>query len=146
MAGHQKNAELGELLVDLARCLLQYVGECWPWTGEDESDKRTIDELVARQKQSIGRLVELLNRRRRLIDFGAYPTDFTDLHFLALHHLLGRLVGNQQACVDMLAQAAGQCAGDEEAAALIDEVLSGERKNLDRLRDLAAQHTAGNAA
>lgn len=146
MADSQQNAVLAGLLIDLSRSMLQYVGECWPWTGDNEGERRTIEELVARQQRAIARLVELLDRRRWPIHFGTYPGEFTDLHYLALEHLLGRLIEQEEALIEEIGRAASDCRGDDEAVALIEQIEAEERENLDRLKSLAREHTAGSAA
>jgi len=35
-------------------------------------------------------MVELLDQRGWTVDFGGYPTDYTDLHFVSLEFLLSR--------------------------------------------------------
>ena len=144
MIDNQKNAELGQLLIDLARCLLQYVGECWPWTGDHDLAQRTIEELVSRQKEKIGCLAALLNQRRQLVDFGAYPTEFTDLHYLALDHLLQRIIEDEESLIGVLQQAVGDCAEDVEVARLLDQISAGERKNLEQLHEIQARHAVKN--
>jgi len=142
MANRQHNAILGDLLIELSRCLLQYVGEGWPWTAGDDTEQRTIDELVARQKQGVAKLADLLSSRRVAIDFGTYPTEFTDLQYLALDHLLGQLVESQRALVDLFGRAVTDCAGDDAAMAVVEEIHVTERENLSRLQELAANRTA----
>ena len=57
----------------------------------------SIDEMVDTAESRVfcpaGRPVE--HSRRVAIDFGTYPTEFTDLQYLALDHLLGQLVAGQ---------------------------------------------------
>lgn len=138
MADTHHNEILGDLLIELSRCLVQYVGEGWPWTASDATEHLSVDEIVIRQKQGVVRLADLLHSRRVAIDFGAYPTEYTDLQYLALDHLLGQLVAGQAALVDLFSQAADNCAGDPEAVAVVKEIHQIERENLDRLRELLA--------
>ena len=146
MADTHCNDVLGDLLIDLSRCLLQYVGEGWPWTAGDESEQQIIDELVARQKQGVARLAELLSSRRVSIDFGTYPTDYTDLQYLALDHLLGQLVVSQQALVDLFGYATTNCAADRQAVVIVEDIHAAERDNLSQLQVLAAKPKSDNAA
>lgn len=138
MSNVQHNAVLADVVIDLSRCLLQYVGESWPWTASDEAEQQVIDNLVARQQQSVAKLADILHRRRNFIDFGAYPTEFTDLQYLALDHLLDQLVTSERALVDALGQAVTAVAGDDEAQAALESSLTVERDNLGRLEELAA--------
>lgn len=146
MADNQQNAAISQLLIDLSHCLLQYVGECWPWTAVDGREQQAIVEAVTRQKRSIGSLVNLLDGRRQPVDFGTYPTEFTDLQYLSITHLLGQLVDDERAVVYLLEQAAQTCAGDGEAGGVVEQILADEREILSQVSALAAQHTANTAA
>ncbi len=146
MADIHHNSILSDLLVEQSRCLLQYVGECWPWMSGDDAERCRIDELVTRQQQGVGRLADLLNGRRQSIDFGTYPTEFTDLQYLAFSHLLGLLVENQQALVNVFQHAATDSAEDVQAATVIEEIHATERDNLSRLQEIAAKQASNGAA
>ena len=133
MDGSQ-NAQLNHLLITIGRSLLQYVGESWPWTSEDSDEaRRKLTELVDRQQQSVGALASLLNAREWAIDFGTYPTDYTDLHFIALDFLLAQLVENQEAVVDVLKQSA-ELNGDGEASQLMAGIVEAESAILSELQ------------
>ena len=95
MAESQNNSQLNFLLINLGRSLLQYVEECWPWSG-NETHGNPLDALVIAQKETIARLTDLLIQRRWNIDFGSYPTEYSDLHFVALDYLLLQLIENQE--------------------------------------------------
>jgi hypothetical protein len=146
MADKHSNAVLGGLLVELARCLLQYVGESSPWTGGDEAERRAINEIVARQQGEIAELAALLDARREPVRLGAYPTDFTDLQYLSLEYLLGRIIENEESLLDLMDRAAADCRGDDEALALIERLSADERENLRRLRELASKFAAADPA
>jgi hypothetical protein len=146
MADIHHNSILSDLLVEQSRCLLQYVGECWPWMSGDDAERCSIDELVIRQQQGVGRLATLLDNRRQTIDFGTYPTEYTDLQYLAFSHLLGLLIKNQQALVNVFQHAATDSADDAQAATVIEEIHSAERDNLSHLQEIAAKQASNGAA
>ena len=101
MSCDQHNDELNQLLINLSRRLLQYVGETCPWTDRPEVES-TIEELVASQKADIAKLVHLLLDRNWIVDFGTYPTNYTDLHFVAFDYLLNEIVeGEAQTVADL---------------------------------------------
>jgi hypothetical protein len=146
MPASEHNRELKRLLVDLGRSLLQYVGECWPWTDSAEEEiHHTIDRLVSRQKREIGRLGVLLSHRERVVDFGTYPTEYTDLHFLSLDYLLGELVAGENDLVRDLERAVDDHADDPEAAELLRSVLQVERDAAAELTELAKSRAAATA-
>jgi hypothetical protein len=138
MSNVQHNDVLADVVIDLSRCLLQYVGESWPWTPGDAAEHEVIENLVVRQQQNVANLADILLRRRKYIDFGAYPTEFTDLQYLALDHLLDQIVASERALVDTIGQAVTTAAGDDEAQTALESSLTVERENLGRLEELAA--------
>lgn len=126
MAVIEHNSKLNELVVDLGRSLLQYAAESSPWakTGAAADE---IGRLAARQRESVGKLVDLLLSRGCNVDFGAYPTDYTDLHFLAWNYFVPKMRESQDALVTELDEAAHTCIDDAEAVVLLREILEEER-------------------
>ncbi len=126
MSNQPTESIINEALIGLSRSFLQYVAESWPWV--DETD-RTIEEqmqvLAERQRQDVSELVQLLLARDWSIDFGTFPTEYTDLHFISLSTLFERLENGQQKIAGRLAatkQALGEVS-DEEATALVDAII-----------------------
>ncbi|HUG92367.1 MAG TPA: ferritin-like domain-containing protein [Planctomycetaceae bacterium] len=136
-----RNAELNELLVLLGRSLLQYVGESWPWAGPDEEDvQRAVDALAARQREHEAQIAALLAERDWNIDFGTYPTEFTDLHYVALDYLLAELVAHEGGMTREIEALARRCADDAEAAPLAERVLADHRDEVRQLETLVRAH------
>lgn len=132
------SADLNRLVVDLGRSLLQYVGESWPWVpGDAARAEEALQRLVQRQRESVARLTELLIRRNGSIDFGTFPTEYTDLHYVALDYLLEQLIESEQGLVAEVEHARAGC-DDAEASPLLDEILADERGILEELRQLAS--------
>ena len=133
------NHRVNDLLIDMGRSLLQYVGESWPWTGADAAgEKEVIDRLVAEQRQSVGRLAELLSRRGQVVNYGTYPTNYTSLHFVALDYLLDQLLAEQQELVvatDRIADIAFAQV-DPEATELLAEIRDEAARHLRELEQL----------
>ena len=76
---------LNSALIDMSRSFLQYVAEGWPWVGADQQAVGDqVLALAASQRDDVAAIVELLNDREQFIDFGSFPTEYTDLQFLAL--------------------------------------------------------------
>jgi hypothetical protein len=133
------DAKLNDLLVDLGRSLLQYADESWPWAKTAEAAaERTVRAAAAEQRDHVAQLADLLADRNWTIDFGGYPTDYTDLHFLSLDFFLPRLADAQAALVSELDDAVHGCIDDPEAVALLQEVLDGERQIAEQLKTLTA--------
>ena len=139
MARIQHNPKLNQLIVDLGRSLLQFVGEISPWTPAGAASTRdAVARLISQQQRDVTRLTDLLVARGCPIDFGMYPADFTDLHFLSLKSLLPRVIANQEALVAELDEAAHTCIDDPEAVTILGEVLSAERAGTEELKTLRA--------
>jgi hypothetical protein len=139
--GIEHNDVLNGVLVLLRRSLLQYAREAWPWTGTGQSATHVeVDRLIANQAERVGKLADLLDKRRWTIDFGAFR-DFTDLHFLSLAFLLPHLVENETTVVREIERALPQCAGDSAATALVAEILVGESQALSELQDLVPKES-----
>ncbi len=147
MADQNHSDSLNRLLVRIYRGLLQYAVECWPWSaaaeanGVEPPEQRAIEKMAARQQQSIARLVELLSKRRAAVDFGVYP-DNSELHYVSLDYLIGKLVAEEERLVTEVEAAQKGLAGDPEASRLVADLLAAEKEHLAQLRDLAAKSPA----
>jgi hypothetical protein len=132
-----QNQALNDLLIDLCRSLLQYASEAWPWTADDEQQaRRTIDQIVARQQVYIAELADILMSRGWNVDFGMYPVEYTDLHYVALGYLLNLLVENQTALLAKIEKALEAVRGDQHASELLADLLTDQREIVSTLRKL----------
>jgi hypothetical protein len=129
---------LNELLINVGRSLLQYVGECWPWSDPDSREaQHKIDELVRIQKTQVVQLANVLNHAEWTIDFGTYPTEYTDLHYVALDYLLDQLIQNQEGLIEEAKRTLPDCEGSPEAKRLVGEIDSVQHTIVQELRTLA---------
>ena len=83
-------------------------------------------------------IASLLNDRERHIDFGTFPTEYTDQQFLSLKSVIARLKGSHELVCGKIANAVVslRTAGDEEAADLLATVESHERDILKALGEI----------
>jgi hypothetical protein len=133
----EQNDLLNEVLIVMGRSLLQYAGLAWPWTSNGSDSLRTaVNELTAAQSSRIAKLSAFLDSRRYTLDFGSFP-DFSDLHYLALAFVLPQLIENERSVVKAIEAALARCTEDAEGAALLSEILAGERSTLARLEELS---------
>ena len=151
MADQTNNDILNRLVARLYRSLLQYTVECWPWTTSSESpdgkspEEKTVDQMAARQQEFLGRLVDLLQARGDVVDFGNFP-DNSELHYVSLDYLLGKLIADEQKLVADLEAARAAIHNDPPAATLLVELIAAEKENVSRLRELAAKAAAAMTA
>lgn len=125
MTNPSTESTVNDALIGLSRSFLQYVAESWPWVDADHQQiADQVQTLAARQRQDVGDLVQLLMQRDWVIDFGTFPTEYTDLHFISLSTLLTWLQNGQSRIADRLAAAvqALREAGDEEATGLLEAI------------------------
>ncbi len=147
MSEAPQNARLNEVLIHILRGLLQYSAECWPWSRADEEQERNaIQRMVAEQQAEVQQLCDLLNEREYPIDFGTYPTQYTDLHYVSLDYLLDNLVNEQAQLVQDVQQAVTDCSGDPQAVELLQLIQPRVKTHLEQLKELAAARTAGSSA
>ena len=129
MARIEHNSQLNQVIIDLGQSLLQFVGEVSPWTPTAATAARdTLAQAVAQQRQHVNDIVQLLVEREHTVDFGVYPAEFTDLHFLSLKALLPRIVASQEAILVELDECVHTCVDDAEAMEVLNAVLAGERQ------------------
>lgn len=134
MANTHVNDEINDLVIELHRSLAQYIGESWPWTSsDDEQIKDVVQDLVARQRRDVTRLVEFLRDRSHRVDFGIYPHAYTGYHYVSLSYLFSKLVEHQQKLVDLLERAANRFADDPQAAKIVNEVAASQREGMVQL-------------
>jgi hypothetical protein len=143
MANVQHNAKLNQLLISIGRSLLQYIGHSSTWTSRaDAAMANEFPSLVATQREHIAELSDMLSHRKWTIDFGGYPSIYTDLHFLSLKFLLKRIIINQKAIIAELEEASYSLVDDPEAASLVEEILGSERRLTEELESLSKSSVA----
>lgn len=133
---------LNNVLIQMSRSFLQYVAESSPWVrAEVSSLDDQIQVLAERQRQSVGRIVELLTAREYFIDFGSFPTEYTDLQFLSLQTLIKGLKTSQQKICRQIGVAVEslRTAGDAEGAEVLAQVEIFERDTLQALEEISVE-------
>jgi|GEM_PF-226087 len=135
----QYNRELNDVLIRLYRSLLQYAGEAWPWSDvlAGAPERIAVDELAAEQRREVDAIAEVLGERRWPIDAGNYPSQYGDLHYVALEHLLQEIIRDEEDLIDFIQEVAEKCGTSSPERRLLQEILQAERGHLRRLRELA---------
>lgn len=140
MANSELYAHVNRLLIDLNRSLLQYVGECYPWTAKNaEQERAIVADLVIRQRHQIQQLAEYLRSVDWPTDFGSYPTEYTNLHYVALDYLLSQLLESEVALLNQTNQVLAQAQSDPELAQLLGRVHAEEQAMVAEIRRLASK-------
>jgi hypothetical protein len=129
MSGQSNEAILNRVLIQLSRSFLQYVSESSPWVRYDAPGLATeIESMAARQRGDVAQIVDLLNDREYFVDFGTFPTEYTDQQFLGLDVLIGRLGRSQAKINSVIAGSLESLRDDSEAIELLSSVLQGEKE------------------
>ncbi len=126
MTNQPTESSINEALIGLSRSFLQYVAESWPWVDESAGRiEEQVQILAGRQRQDVSELVHLLTDRDWPIDFGTFPTEYTDLHFISLSTLFDWLSNGQRQIADLLAATVQSLrAGSDESAATLLEAIA----------------------
>lgn len=131
------NDRLNNLLIDVARSLLQYTSESSPWAAAGKHEtQQTLDRMAAEQRDVVAALADLLAARGHAIDFGTYPTEYTSLHYVDVQFLLSQLIANQQSVVTECESVANSTPADDVANSLLSDIVTSERKHLAELKSL----------
>jgi len=149
MTCQENEIVLNNALIQMARSFLQYVSESSPWVSMDSaSAEAQIEVLAARQRQDVGEIVSVLSVREHFIDFGSFPTEYTDLQFLSLQALMGRLKASQRLICDGLAASTVslRTSGDAEGADLLSTLESHERDILRALQEIELELASSKSA
>jgi len=134
-----EHVELKQLLVVLARSFLQYADTACLWaTGASGMGSAQLAQLADAQRQDVGRIVGHLQRDDPGVEFGTFPTDYTDLHFLSLEFLANQLLDNQTSLVDQIDGLLTDQPDGSPECTLLSEVLTSEREILDGVKQLVA--------
>jgi hypothetical protein len=147
MAEQTANEILNHLVGCVYRSLVQYSLECWPWTTLTETagavapEQQAVEQIATRQQECVGRVVDLLTSRGENVDLGNFP-DNSELHYVSLDFLVGKLIADEQRLVHELETAQGGLHHDAEAATLVSQLLAAEQANIARLRELTKKQPA----
>jgi hypothetical protein len=150
MADQNQNAVLNRVVVRVYRSLMQYAMECWPWTtaaetpGAEPPAEKAVKEMAARQQNFVAQIVDVLTNRGEIVDLDNFP-DFSEMHYVSLDYLLGKLADDEGKLISELEAAQKALQGDA-ASGLVTELLAAEKENLHRLRGMTAKPGASAAA
>lgn len=122
---------------------MQYVHDAYPWTtAAGDQALQTLQSLSTRERDALIALTRFFQRRRLPLPIAvSYPSDFTTMNFLALSHLLRRLIDDEQRLIAALEKALPSVR-DPEARPLVENLLNVKRQDLESLQQLHADTAA----
>jgi len=140
MTWQKTNQLLNSVLIQMCRSFLQYVSESSPWVRvESAAVGHEVEVLAARQRQDVAAIAQFLDGREFFVDFGSFPTEYTDLQFIALNSMTTGLVRSQKSNCEVIASGLQtlQSSLDVEATELLRDVLAHQQDLLKALEELA---------
>ena len=113
------NDILNSVLITMARSFLQYVAESFPWVSrEDQAVGEQVEVIALRQRQDVGEIAELLTSREHFVDLGTFPTEYTDMQFLALSAMFDGIHSSQAAVCEAITAGLQSLAATEDEQAI----------------------------
>lgn len=119
-----------------ARCLLQYVGESFPWAGHDRQKAlHSILEIAKHEAHQIERIIRwCLKAKFGNPPLGPYPQSFMGINFASLEFLLPLLVEDQKRRIadlewSFLSVPAG-------AEGYLRDLIGAKKKHLEKMQGL----------
>jgi hypothetical protein len=129
MTDQDNNTLLNGIVVTMAHSFLQYVAEAWTWVQADAGNiEEQVRALAARQRQDVSDIAALLTEREFSIDFGSFPTQYTDLQFLSLQKLMDSLTASHTEVTQKITDVLNtlRTMGDNEAVDLLTTIEAHE--------------------
>jgi hypothetical protein len=119
--------------------LLMYIADAFPWTTSKGAETLTrLHQLSRDEAEAIRALGRFLARHRiPPPPLGAFPSSFTTLNFVALDHLLPRLLDAQRTSTAALEKDLPALTSPE-ARAEVEKLLAAKQKTLTGLETLTA--------
>lgn len=131
---------LNELMVLHYRSFAMYLLEASPWKHHgDEKATEVLSDIIADQQETCRRIAEVIIARGGDPERGAFPTEWTDTHFLSLDYLLTELVAAQQRDIATIQRAVERLWNDPPAQSLAKESLGAAKGHLQSLEELVAE-------
>ena len=148
MTDPERQVDLLNAVLDAeTRSLLARLREAAPfvsWTAADE--QALIEDLVEEQRQLEAALAECILGLAGSPTAGSADLTTAGLHFVELHHLMPRLVADQDQLVRACEVAAERVDADCEAGRLIRRTCQTHEHQLARLRELQQRITTVTAS
>lgn len=126
------------------RSILQYLKDAWPWASSDERKVlERLQQMIAEEQRAARWVADWLLRHHIPPATGRFPEEFTEINYVALDHLLPRLVMYQRQAMEELQKDLSQITNDE-AQGIAQQLLALKRRHLEELNQMAKER-AGKA-
>jgi hypothetical protein len=139
--GASDRAILDGVVRRLARSLLQYVADSFPWTNAGEGPALAqLGTIIREEHEAIAGLGHFLLRYQVGPPYlGQYPADYTTINYISLDHLLA-LVADDEGKLIVWLERQLNTVSDAEARDQLSRVLEMKRRYLATLQSLSAAH------
>jgi hypothetical protein len=139
----QTLACLHEIIRRESLSVLIYVGQAYPWTTAKNNAALTdLKRIIDEEREAINAQGVFLARRRATVPWiGSFPSSFTTINFLALDHILGRLIEYEKQSIPWLEKELHGIT-DADARTKVQALLDLKRQHLRELELLAMPQPA----
>ena len=125
------------------RSLPMYLASAAPWTTSEQTVGRALlQSIIADQGEIVDKFADVILQRDGIVERGAFPTEFTDLHDLSLDYLMHEMAEKQATNVKAIERATELLAGDDDALELCQRTLGVAKAHLDSLNEYVRDHSS----
>lgn len=144
MIDPQTLAFLHEIMRRESLSVLMYVGQAYPWTtARNNAALLELKRIIDEEREAINALGVFLTRRRAGLPWiGSFPSGFTTINFLALDHILRRLIDYEKQSIPLVEKEL-HAITDSDARAKVQALLDAKQQHLRELELLAMPQPAG---
>jgi hypothetical protein len=121
-----------------SQSVLMYVDQAFPWTSlENEDALGRLQKIIRAEGEAIAEVGRfLLKQKANLPYLGSFPASYTTINFLALDHILQRLIDSEKGSIEEM-QADLGAIKEPHAHALVEKFLAIKRQHLSDLEGMA---------
>src|SRR5262249_7654918 len=124
-------------------CLLQYIGESYPWAAHDREEAlKSVLRMAKHEAHQLEQIVRhCIKTKFGNPALGAYPQSFMGINFQSIEFLLPLLVDDQKRRIADLEWSL--LSAPEDFQGLLRDLIAGKKKHLEKMQQLLAPGAAG---
>jgi bacterioferritin (cytochrome b1) len=133
------NPVVNRILAREYRSFNQYLHEAWTWApAKRKHIQDFLQRIVIEEQEICQKLAHYIRHHKGIPDTGDYPEWFSETHYLALDHLLSRMVAYQKWMLGEFERDMAHLKTDE-ARFLLAPILLSKRTHLKTLEGLSEE-------
>jgi hypothetical protein len=144
MAKVTVNELLNRVMAMHERSLPMYLAYAAPFVGHgDEAASEVLSQIVTDHKYLAAKIGDFLVEHNHAVGHGHWDMNFTSLHDVSLHYLLGEVIRGEKTLIADLMKYADKLGNVPAAKALVQEALGMAKGHLESLEELTHGAAAG---